>query len=105
MSGDNKKLLAEILALSMSICDYTGMSFDDIFYLSDEKIMNYSMSLIFEIRDLIDNGHTYEEILELISNAKFEDGLNEDEIDFLKKDARKNLKLIYERKGDKNDKD
>lgn len=99
MSNGKERLLLETLCLANSICESSGYSFEEMWYLSNEKIMNYSVGLICEICDLIEKGYTYDEISEMIKNTKF-DGLNlsEEEKSFLRKDAQKTLKIKYKQK-------
>lgn len=98
MSSYSKREIAESLALLNVICYKCGYSFDDMYYLSDPKMMNISVSLIMEIRDLKDKGYTYEEIFDLVQSMDLsQDNLTEDEYSFIKRDAVKNLKIIYKK--------
>lgn len=102
MSKD--RVLAEILAFNAIISEASGYNLEEIYYLSNPKIMDYSVSIILEIHELLDKGYSYDEILEMIEDINLKKELEEDEVFFLKKDARKSLKLIYERKGENYDK-
>ena len=98
MLNGKEKLISETLALVSALSSYFGYTLEETYYLSKEKIMSISISLICEICDLIDKGYTYEEIEALITNAKFEDlDLSSDEIAFLRRDAKKTLKIKFEK--------
>lgn len=100
---DELKELFMAFPIVSAICNASGYSLEEMYYLSDEKIMNQSVQLICEISDLIEQGYTYDEINEAIENTKFEElDLNEEEKSFLRRDAKKTLKIKYKQKGDKN---
>lgn len=71
----------------------------------DEKIMNITLGLTFEIRELVEKGYSYEQIYNLIQNIKFdeEDNISDKESLYIKKDAKKTLKLIIDNKEKEND--
>ena len=97
---NNIEKLFQVLTITSSI---SGMDYDldDILIGSNPKIFSYSNSLLFEILDLLDKGYTEEEIIRLIDNCKFENDLNNEEKEYLKKDAKKTLKkVINNRKGE-----
>lgn len=72
-----------------------GMSIEELYYLNKEEVRDMSIELLLEMRELKSNGYTMEEILKLIEeNFPLKD-FKSDESDFLKKDAIKNLKIIY----------
>ena len=97
MSG-NRKLLAHLFALNCALNSSYGESFEDIIYMSREHIRDLSISLILEIRELEEKGYTYEEILNMINECNFEEyNLSDDERNFLKRDAKKTLKIVYKR--------
>lgn len=99
--NNKEKIMLETLCLA--ICESSGYTLEEMWYLSNEKIMNQSVQLICEISDLIEQGYTYDEINEAIENAKFEElDLNEEEKSFLRRDAKKILKIKFKQKGDKN---
>lgn len=99
MDKNKERLLLETLALAGAISSSAGYSLEDMYYFSNEKVMNTSMSLLFEIMDLLDSGHTYETILKAIEELKFEDDeFTKEEQDFLRRDAIKSLNIKYKQK-------
>ena len=95
--SDNRKLLSRLFALN---CALGGDSLEDIIFMSKDYIRDISVSLILEIRNLEEDGHTYEEILELINKCDFSEyDLSDEEKSFLRRDAKKTLKIVY-KKGD-----
>lgn len=94
----SKRLLAHLFALNTAMGGAYGESFEDIIYMSREHIRDISMSLILEIRQLEEEGYTYEEIEKMINECNFSEyDLQDDEKAFLKKDAQKTLKIVYKR--------
>lgn len=94
----SKRLLAHLFALNTAMGGAYGESFEDIIYMSREHIRDISMSLILEIRQLEDEGYTYEEIEKMINECNFSEyDLQDDEKAFLKRDAQKTLKIVYKR--------
>ena len=93
-----KRLLAHLFALNTAMGGAYGESFEDIIYMSRDHIRDISMSLILEIRQLEEDGYTYEEIEKMINECNFSEyDLQDDEKDFLKRDAQKTLKIVYKR--------
>lgn len=74
---------------------------DLLMYSSNEKIQDAIFGITMEIRELLDKGYSQKEIKELIEKIKFSesDNFNEEEQNFIKKDAIKKLKLIKENKN------
>lgn len=94
----NKKTM-QMIAFIDAICSSNGYSLEEMMYLSNEKIMNISISLILEIRELQEKGYSYDEIFELIKNMNLEDErLSNEEKVFIKEDAQKSLKIIYKKR-------
>lgn len=94
----SKRLLAHLFALNTAIGGAYGESFEDIIYMSRDHIRDISMSLILEIRQLEEDGYTYEEIEKMINECNFSEyDLQDDEKAFLKRDAQKTLKIVYKR--------
>ena len=94
----SKRLLAHLFALNTVMGGAYGESFEDIIYMSREHIRDISMSLILEIRQLEEEGYTYEEIEKMINECNFSEyDLQDDEKAFLKRDAQKTLKIVYKR--------
>ena len=70
-----------------------------LFMSLDDNLLYLSTKLIIEINELLDNGYSYFEVEKLICECDFEnENLNIDEIDFLKRDAQRSLKIIYKRR-------
>ena len=93
-----KRLLAHLFALNTAMGGAYGESFEDIIYMSRDHIRDISMSLILEIRQLEEDGYTYEEIEKMINECNFSEyDLQDDEKAFLKRDAQKTLKIVYKR--------
>ena len=93
--SDNRKLLSKLFALNSAL---GGDSLDDIIYMSKDYIRDISISLIFEIRELEEQGYTYEEIFEMINKCDFNEyNLSDDEKIFLRRDAKKTLKKVYKK--------
>lgn len=84
---------------------FNDLTFDEMILAMDERIMSITLGLTFEIRELIDNGYSYEQIYDLIQNIKFEEeeNISEREAEYIKKDAKKTLKLIINNKEKEND--
>ena len=96
--SSKKKLLAHLFALNCAFSNGYGESFEDIIYMSREHIRDLSISLILEIRELEEKGYTYEEIEKMINECKFEEyTLEDDEKEFLRRDAQKTLKIVYKK--------
>lgn len=72
-----------------------GMSMEEMYYLSNEEVRDMSVCLLLEMRKLKSKGYTMEEILKLIEDNFPLKDFKSDESDFLKRDAIKNLKIIY----------
>ena len=94
----SKRLLAHLFALNTAMGGAYGESFEDIIYMSRDHIRDISMSLILEIRQLEEDGYTYEEIEKMINECNFSEyDLQDDEKAFLKRNAQKTLKIVYKR--------
>ena len=102
-------LAAYILGMMMSMNSeynvFNNLTLDEILIAMDEKIMSITLGLTFEIRELIDKGYTYEQIYNLIQDIKFDDeeNISDREAEYIKKDAKKTLKLIMDNKEKEND--
>ena len=107
MNRFEKEFYAFSMAMLMSseYNIFNGLSFDEMIMAMDHKIMSITLGLTFEIRELIEKGYSYEQIYELIQNINFdeEDNVSEREAEYIKKDARKTLKLIMNNKEKEND--
>ena len=93
------------MAMSSDYNMFKGLSFDEMLMAMDHKIMSITLGITFEIRELIDKGYSYEQMLNLIQNIKFndEDNISEKESEYIKKDAKKTLKLIMNNNEKEND--
>ena len=98
-------LLGMAMVMSSEYNMFNGLSFDEMLMAMDHKIMSITLGLTFEIRELIDKGYSEEEIIDLIQNIKFdsEDYVSDREAEYIKKDAKKTLKLIINNKEKEND--
>lgn len=105
----NEKRLAYILGMLMGMNPEYNMlgalTLDEMLIAINEKVMSISLGLTFEIRELVDKGYSYEQIYNLIQDIKFndEDNISESEAKYIKKDAKKTLKLIMKNKEKEND--
>ena len=104
-----ERLLAYELGMMMSMNSeyniFNGLTLDEMVMATNEKIMSITLGLTFEIRELIDKGYSYEQIYNLIQDIKFdeEDNVSDRELEYIKKDAHKTLKLILNNKEKEND--
>ena len=103
-----ERLLAYALGMMSMNSEYNifnGLTLDEMVMAIDEKNMSITLGLTFEIRELIDKGYSYEQIYSLIQGIKFdeEDNVSERELEYIKKDAHKTLKLILNNKEKENE--
>lgn len=98
-------LFGMIMSMNSEYNVFRGLTFDEMLIASDERIMNMTLGLTFEIRELIDEGYSYQQIYDLIQDIKFNDdeNISDREAEYIKKDARKTLKLIMDNKEKEND--
>ena len=99
---NNIELLFQTLGIISSISG-REYSLDDLFIGSNPKIIDYSNKLLFEILDLLEDGYSEEDIIRLINECEFNgiNDLNDEEKEYLKKDAKKTLKkIVNNRKGE-----
>ena len=102
-------LFAYVFGMMMSMNSeynmFNSLSFEEMVMAMDEKIMSITLGLTFEIRELIDKGYSYEQIYNLIQDIKFDDydNVSDRELEYIKKDAHKTLKLIFNNKEKEND--
>lgn len=104
------RLAAQVYGILMSMNSsefnmFRDLTLDEMIMAMDEKIMSITLGLTFEIRKLVDQGYSYEQISELIQNIKFneENNISDRESNYIKKDARKTLKLIINNTEKEND--
>ena len=94
--SNSEKILAQFFAINSLINGSYSQNLEELIYMSNEDVRDLSISLILEIRQLEEEGYTYEEILNLINECDFSKyDLKDDEKDFLKRDAKKTLKIVY----------
>jgi len=98
-------LLEAIMSMTSEYNMFYGLTFDEMLMSMDKKIMNITLGIALEIRELLEEGYSESQILELIQNIKFEseDNISEEEANYIKKDAKKTLKLIINNKEKEND--
>lgn len=68
---DNQKEIVYLLSLMMGIGGMNNNPYNDFLIFGDVKLLNYSVSLVLEIDDLLEQGYTKEEITELINKSNF----------------------------------
>ena len=94
MNDKNKKLVFLMNALSLINGNY-----DDFLITGDDKLLGYSMELLLEIQELIEEGYTKDEIRGMIIQTNFrknDNNISEWEEEMLKKDALFILDIRYE---------
>jgi len=98
-------LLGMAMLMSSEYNPFRDLSFEEMIMAMDERIMNITLGLTFEIRELVEKGYSYEQIYNLIQNIKFDDddNISDKESLYIKKDAKKTLKLIIDNKEKEND--
>lgn len=107
---DKNGVAAYLFGMMMSMNSeynmFSGLTFDEMLMAMDEKIMNITLGITFEIRELLDKGYSEEEIIDMIKNIHFDDeeNINLEEAEFIKKDAKKTLRLIINNKEKEIDK-
>ena len=94
MVGDT---IYKLLALSMTL-GKIGDVYNDYYIYSNEKLMGYSVSLVMEIDELLDNGYTKDEITDLIMGTDYtniDPELTGEEGEYLRKYSLKMLDVRY----------
>lgn len=84
----------EFLLFGSTLGTY-GMSLEEMYYLNKEEVRDTSICLVLEMRELKNKGYTMEEIYDLIEECFPLKDFDIKDSDFLKRDAKKNLKIIY----------
>ena len=90
--------MLKLLSLIMSIGNMNDQSYNDLMYMYDEKLMGYSVSLVMEIDELLDDGYTKKEIIEIINNCDFQKNdpeLTCEEALYLRKESLRLLDIRY----------
>lgn len=103
-------MVEDIIFKTLSLCaflsqgQYMQEHYGDFYYTQDEKVMSYSISLISEIDQLLEEGLSKEEIREIIENCNFTEkdpNLTQEEGDYLKKYSLRLLNIRYELMNEK----
>ncbi len=87
----------KLLALSMTL-GKIGDVYNDYYIYSNEKLMGYSVSLVMEIDELLDNGYTKYEITNLIMGTDYtniDPELTREDGEYLRKYSLKMLDVRY----------
>ena len=95
---NTSELIYRTLSLMTALANLDSNYYDDVMFMYDEKLMSYSVSIVGEIIELLENGYSYDEIKKLIMEceyAKVYPELTKEEISFLRKDALKMLNIRY----------
>ena len=95
-----------LLSLLMSIGNVDDTTYSH-FMMFDEKLMGYSVSLVIEIDDLLYNGRTKNEIIDIINDCDFQANnpeLTIEEALYLKHEALRLLDIRYELYNENKDK-
>ena len=91
-------LIHSVFMFMNSLGNFNDDVYSELIMAYDEKLMGYSVSIVSEIIELLEEGYSYDEIKELIMEcdyAKTDPELTEEEIAFLRKDALKILNIRY----------
>jgi len=98
-------LLGMAMVMSSEYSVFKGLTLDEMIMAMDHKIMSMTLGITFEIRELLDKGYSEEQILNMIQNIVFEeeDNVSDREAEYIKKDAKKTLKLIINNREKEND--
>lgn len=91
------ELIYKALGLPLSLANSCD-EYNDFLILNSEKMMNYSVSLVIEIDELLEKGYHKEEIQEIIMECDFvktDPELANEEAEYLKKYALRLLNIRY----------
>ena len=66
-----------IMNINSEYSMFSGLTLDEMIMAMDEKIMNITLGITFEIRELIDKGYSYEQIYNLIQDITEARGMAE----------------------------
>ena len=84
-------------AYNIPLC-VTNDEYSDYYMLSNEKLMSYSISLIMEIDELLENGYTKDEITKIIDECDFcanDPELTKEESEYLRNYSIRTLDIRY----------
>ncbi len=90
-------IIYKFLSLSLALAT-TDETYMDMYMFTNEKLTNYSVSIIIEIDNLLNEGYTKEEITEMINKTNFADQdpeLTKDEANLIKNDALRILDIRH----------
>ena len=92
----NSELFYKVMSFMNAIANVDNNYYDDVMFMYDEKLMSYSVSIVGEIIELLENGYSYDEIKKLIMECDYQKAypeLTDEEVAFLRKDALKMLNI------------
>ena len=91
------------LAICNKMCGSYSESLEDIRYCLNEKVRDLRLSLTFEVIELYeDKKYSYEEIINMIDNINLKkENLTKEEIEYLKRYAKKLLDIRFSLKNKK----
>ncbi len=95
----NKDGIDKFLAITMSIGASYGTSYTDDFCFFNDKLLGYSVGLVCEIDDLLEEGYTKDEIHSFIMESDFalnNPELTSEECGYLKNRALELLEIRWE---------
>ena len=93
----NEKGISRLLAMPMTLGAVS--EYVDYYLCSDEKLLNYSVSLVIEIDELLDKGYTKDEITDMIKKCDFcekDQELTEEDGEYLRRHSIKMLDIRYD---------
>lgn len=94
----NENIISKLLAISMAL-GITSGKYNDYYLFGNERLMDYSISLIIEIDELLDKGYTKDEIATIIKGCNFcniDSELTKEEGKYLKSYSIKMLDIRYD---------
>ena len=89
--------ISRLLAMSMALG--ASSEYVDYYLYSDEKLLNYSVSLVIEIDELLDKGFNKDEITDMIKECDFcekDPELTKEDGEYLRRHSMKMLDIRYE---------
>ena len=72
-NGAAAYLFGILMSMNSEYNMFSGLTLDEMLMAVDHKIMSITLKLTFEIRELIEEGYSYEQIYSLIQDIKFND--------------------------------
>ena len=89
----------KFLAMTMVLGGMYGITYTDDYCFCNEKLLGYSVNLVCEIDDFLEEGFTKEEIISFINESDFtisDPDLSKEEGEYLRKKALSILDIRYE---------